>query len=112
MSIFTFFMLFAAVFLLFLLLPDIYPRCLCCGEKKLRMFFKIHEPTGLTPGYGSNKSICKKCSRKYEIDDLDGYYRFDHIRRKVVIDFSKVRESRDIPTSLEKRTSHRKSTRS
>ena len=96
MSIFTLFMLFATTLLIYMLIPDILPRCSCCGKLKLRTFFRVHKTTGLKPGYSSNKSICKKCCRKYEIDDLDGYYRFDHIRRKVVIDLDKVRASKEL----------------
>jgi hypothetical protein len=95
-------MLFAALLIIFLLLPDLYPHCSCCGKKKFRGSFKIHEAIGFRLGYGSSRSICKKCSLKYAIADLEGYYRYDHIRRKVIIDLDKAREKKELTNSYVK----------
>lgn len=77
------FILFSAVILLLLFLPDLLPRCSCCGKLKPRPFIRIHRPVGLNPGYRGNRSVCIKCCRKYDITALSDLNRLNVIKRQI-----------------------------
>jgi hypothetical protein len=78
----------AVIFLLYI--PDLFPKCSCCHAKKFRPFFRIHKAVGINPGYGGNRSVCRKCCRKYDIENLKDLDRFISIRNKVKLgSFSK-----------------------
>jgi hypothetical protein len=66
-------------------LPELLPRCSCCKKLKPRIFFKIHTSVGLNPGYRGNMSVCRKCSKRYNIYNLDDLKVFKSIRRKVEV---------------------------
>lgn len=74
-----------AIFLLFVLfIPDIFPLCSCCHRKKLRPFIKIHKAVSIHPGYRGSRSVCRKCSEKFRIDDLSDLDRVIRMRRKSI----------------------------
>lgn len=77
------FILFSAVILLLLFLPELLPRCSCCGKLKPRPFIRIHRPVGLNPGYRGNRSVCIKCCRKYDITVLSDLDRLNVIKRQI-----------------------------
>ncbi|MGI6667920.1 MAG: hypothetical protein ACOX4M_00225 [Acetivibrionales bacterium] len=75
-----------AVAMLLLYIPDLFPECSCCRAKKFRPFFSIHKAVGINPGYGGNRSVCRKCCRKYGIENLKDLDRFIVARNKVKLD--------------------------
>jgi hypothetical protein len=77
----------AAITIFILLFPDIFPKCYLCDKKKLWFHFKIREFISLKPGYGSSKSVCKKCCSKYNIDSRTEMERVRRIKRKAMLDF-------------------------
>lgn len=83
MHIFLFFTGLAILLLLVLSIPDLYPLCACCHSKKLRPFFKIHKAVSINPGYRGSRSVCRKCSKKFRIDDLSDLDRIIKMRRKI-----------------------------
>jgi hypothetical protein len=77
------FVILTAAVLLLLFLPDLLPRCSCCGRLKPRPFIRLHKPVGLNPGYGGNRSVCIKCCRKYDISVLSDLDRLNGIKRRL-----------------------------
>lgn len=75
-----------AVVMLLLYIPDLFPECSCCLVKKFRPFFRIHKAVGINPGYGGNRSVCRKCCRKYGIENLKDLDRLIAIRNKIKLD--------------------------
>jgi len=76
----------AAIILFLLYIPDMFPKCSCCGKKKFKPFFSIHRVVGINPGYSGSRSICKRCCREYNIESLCDLDRLIEIRRKMKID--------------------------
>jgi hypothetical protein len=85
MHIYVFFMISASLICILIFLPELLPRCSCCRRLKPRVFFKIHTCVGLNPGYRGNLSVCRKCSKRYGISNLDDYKVFNTVRRKVEV---------------------------
>jgi len=73
----------SALIMFLLFLPDIMPRCSCCGRLKPRPFIRIHRGIGMNPGYRGNRSVCTKCCRKYDIESLSDLDRIADIKRKL-----------------------------
>lgn len=74
------------IILFFLYLPELFPLCACCGKKKPRLFFRIHRAVSLNPGYKGCRSVCTKCCRKYDLNDLKELDRLMQVSRKLKID--------------------------
>ncbi|MGE5613047.1 MAG: hypothetical protein ACM3XR_01450 [Bacillota bacterium] len=75
------------ILVLFLLyIPELFPLCSCCRAKKFRPFFKIHKAVGISPGYGGNRSVCRKCCKKYGIENLKDLDRLIAVRTKIKLD--------------------------
>ncbi len=66
-----------------LYIPELFPRCSCCGRKKFRPFIRIHKAVDINPGYSGCRSVCRKCCIKYDLKDLADLDRFIKVRRKV-----------------------------
>lgn len=75
---------FIVMFLLYI--PDMFPKCSCCGKKKFKAFFRIHRVVGINPGYSGSRSVCSKCCLEFSIEDLDDLDRLMDIRRKMKLD--------------------------
>jgi|GEM_PF-472650 len=86
MHIATMFLITAALLFTLAFIPDMFPRCSCCRKIKFRLFFKVHKPQKLAPGYGGSKSVCKKCCMKYYINDLKDLDLVYRIRKKAEAD--------------------------
>ena len=82
MEITTFFLIISAFLLFIMFFPDIFPKCSNCKKIKFRTMFRIHKNVSLRPGYKASKSVCRKCCRKYGIDSLKEYERYENIRKK------------------------------
>lgn len=76
----------AFIILFLLYIPDMFPKCSCCGKKKFKPFFRIHRVVGINPGYGGSRSVCNKCCVEYGIETLDDLDRLMDIRRKMKLD--------------------------
>ncbi len=76
----------AAVILILLYIPDLFPLCSCCGKKKFKPFISIHRVIGINPGYSGSRSVCKRCSREYNIESFGDLDRLIEIKRKMKID--------------------------
>lgn len=76
----------AAIILFLLYIPDMFPKCACCGKKKFKPLIGIHRVVGIKPGYSGSRSVCKKCCREYNIESLYDLDRLIDIRRKIKID--------------------------
>jgi len=63
--------------------PDLFPRCFCCKAVKPRLAFKIHKTISISLGRSANRSVCKKCCRKYNIKTLEDVYTVNRIKAKV-----------------------------
>lgn len=79
-------MILLSIILLMLYIPDIFPECSCCRKKKLRPFFRIHRAVSISPGYGGSRSVCTKCCRKYNIEDLKDLDHLIHVQKKLKLD--------------------------
>ena len=77
----------AAIAIFVIMLPDIFPQCYVCGEKKVRPLFRIHRIVSLKPGYSSAKSVCEKCCRKFDIESTSDMERVRRIKRKAMLEF-------------------------
>jgi hypothetical protein len=86
MSIWQLFLIIAAIILFFMFLPDIFPKCECCGRKKPRPFFRLHKVVGLSPGYRGNKSVCTKCCRRYDIESLKDLDQVRAVKRRLKLE--------------------------
>ena len=73
------------IILFFLYLPELFPSCACCGKKKTKPFFRIHRAVSLSPGYKGCRSVCTRCCRKHDLNDLKDLDRLSQISRKVKI---------------------------
>lgn len=73
----------SAIILFRMFLPDLLPRCACCGKLKPRFFIRIHKPVSLHPGYRGTRSVCVRCCRKYDIESLADLERVNRIRRRL-----------------------------
>ena len=73
----------ASIILFVLFIPDIFPRCSCCRKKKLRPFIRIHRAVSINPGYGGSRSVCTKCCRKYDIENLKDLDKLMLVKRKL-----------------------------
>jgi len=74
------------IILFMLYIPDIFPKCSCCRKKKLRPFFRIHRAVSINPGYGGSRSVCTKCCRKYNIEDLKDLDHLILVQKKLKLD--------------------------
>lgn len=90
MNILNLFSLLALFIIFVLLFPDIFPKCILCGKTKLRFFFKIHKAVGIMPGYGSNKSVCKKCCKSYNIISFSDLNKVINAKSKAEIELIKL----------------------
>lgn len=86
MYICLYFSIIALIILFILFIPDIFPKCSCCHRKKLRPFIRIHRAVSINPGYGGSRSVCAKCCRKYNIEDLKDLDQIIIIKRKLKLD--------------------------
>lgn len=83
MEITTLFIIIAALLIIVMFWPDIFPYCSSCKKVKPRFRFKIHKSVNLRLGYSANRSVCKKCCGKYGIDSLREYERIEQIRKRL-----------------------------
>jgi hypothetical protein len=83
MEITTFFIITASLLLIVVFFPDLFPRCSNCKKIKPRFMFRIHKNVSLRLGYKANRSVCKKCCRKYDLYTLNEYERYESLREKV-----------------------------
>lgn len=70
-----------AIFLAYI--PELFPRCSCCGKIKPRPFIRIHRAVGISPGFKGNRSVCTKCCRKYEISTLSDLEKINVIKKRL-----------------------------
>jgi len=82
MDIVTLFLIITVFLLVIMFYADIFPKCSLCNRVKIRAFFKIHKTSGILPGYKGNISVCRKCSRLYNIYNLNDYMKVKNIRKK------------------------------
>lgn len=77
--------------ILALLLPDMFAVCSCCGKVKttLSMRFRKFNSRGLFST--SKKSLCKKCSKRYNIDSMIQFEQLEKIKRKVEMELARSR---------------------
>jgi hypothetical protein len=73
----------SALFFFIVFFPDIFPRCASCRKIKFRASFRVHGISGVGLGYSKQRSVCRKCCMKYNIETLGDYKRIDDIRRKI-----------------------------
>jgi len=71
-------------------MPDILPKCDCCGTFKLRPFIKIHKTVKISLGYKGVKSVCTKCCRQYGILFYEDYLKLVHSKRIAKINFLNI----------------------
>lgn len=86
MHIWLYEIILVSLILFLLYIPDIFPECSCCRKKKFRLFFRIHRAVSINPGYGGSRSVCIKCCRKYNIEDLKDLDNLKLIKRKLKLD--------------------------
>jgi len=86
MYIWLYLFILASTILFVLFTPDIFPKCSCCQKKKLRPFIRIHRVVSINPGYGGSRSVCTKCCRKYDIEDLKDLDQLILVKRKLKLD--------------------------
>lgn len=86
MRIIIYFTVLSAVILFLLFMPDMFPMCALCRRKKPRFLFRIHRAVSINPGYSGSRSVCTKCCRDHDIEDLEDLDRLIMIRRKVRLD--------------------------
>jgi len=82
MDIAMLFLIITLSLLAIMFFADIFPKCSLCNRIKFRACFKIHKTAGILPGYKRNKSVCRKCSRLYNIYNLSDYSLVKKIRKK------------------------------
>jgi hypothetical protein len=75
-----------AVSMLLLYIPDLFPECSCCHAKKFRPLFRIHKAVDINLGYGGNRSACRKCCKKYGIENLKDLDRLIVARNKAKLE--------------------------
>ncbi len=71
------------IVLLLLYIPELFPRCGSCRKIKPRFLFRIHKAVNINPGYGGNRSVCRKCCRKYGIAGIKDLERLQDIKKRV-----------------------------
>ena len=82
MSIYSF-LLYTSIFLVVVVfIPDIFPYCSNCKSFKFRSCFKIHKAVKIRLWYSANKSICKKCCQKYNIENFAEYEQFERAKKR------------------------------
>ena len=73
----------AVIAIIISFIPELFPRCACCLRIKPRPFIRIHKAVSLSPGFKGNKSVCTKCCRKYDINNLNDLDKITVIKRKL-----------------------------
>jgi len=83
MDLHVFFICLFSTLALLMFFSDIFPKCSLCKRIKPRMFFRIHQRTGLLPGYRYSRSVCAGCCRKYDINGIKKLEQLRRIKNKV-----------------------------
>jgi hypothetical protein len=82
-SFIMFYCLLAAGVLFILNIPEIMPKCSCCKKIKVRFLMGIHQAVTINPGYSGNRSVCKKCCKKYNIRSIKDLEQLQDIQKKI-----------------------------
>jgi len=73
----------ACLILIIIFSPDLFPKCFCCNAIKFRLAFSIHKTVNIGLGRSANRSVCKKCCKKYNIKTLEDAYAVNRVKAKV-----------------------------
>jgi hypothetical protein len=74
-----------------LLIPDLFSICSCCGKVKTSWHIKFQKTRTQGLFATSRKSLCKKCSKRYNIDNMIQFEQLEKIKRKVEMELARSR---------------------